>query len=331
MLVWFLLVAGCKKPDSAVPAPATSPAPSAADAMRVMQLSPEAAVGGDAATGLDAAAGLEAAVGLDAAASPDAPNTSGVVDLAAMPMAGPFATRAKLCSIQTCAPDPQNGPTAASIHMDCPTELPPGYIGLRMARPPAPFTEVFLQPTSCLEQGDVSDDNGNYRIVVRRGDGFYVSSPILLVNSNPKYCGTGLEATWKVHDLDASDSSGVVLSIEAYKDCLTCGKQGNERSRVDLLVAIANAKDRPVFFRPLVTGQHFHQHAEDWISPDNDCPKIDRDVVLSMTWGPGTLSLRGAPRWKRGFVEPDGAVSAGFFEVDPPVASTAGTYRFLMP
>jgi hypothetical protein len=297
-LSWVLLLVGCERGDSSVPVPAVPPPVPTPDARVVVELPRDAAVPSDAA------------------------GTSAVIDLLGIPMAGPFATRAKLCDAQTCGLD---------TYAECPEYNPPENKGIAMANPPAPFSEVFLQAIDCVEKPE-SHDPATYRIAVRRADGFYITPPIFILGFNPKYCGEGFEATWKSRDVDGNGTPDIVLTVHPHAICLSCGKQGENEDASDLLVALASSSAKPVSFQPLVTGQHYHQYPEDWISPGNDCPTIERHVTLKATWGrDNTLSLRGAPTWKRQFVESDGSIRPGAFEVDPPAPSSVGTYRFVIP
>lgn len=307
--VWVLLLLGCERGETSVPVPAVPPPVPTPDARVVVELPRDAAVPSDAA------------------------GTTAVIDLLGMPMAGPFATRAKLCNALTCAPTQSSyapGGGMVPTHAECPEYNPPENKGVAMPNPPAPFSEVFLQAIDCREKLD-SNDPATYRIAVHRADGFYITAPIFILGFNPKYCSEGFEATWKARDVDGDGTQDVVLTVKPHAVCLTCNKQGENEDGTDLVVAIANASAKPVAFQPLITGQHYHQYPESWIQSGNDCPNVERNVTLKATWGRDALVLRGAATWRRPFVETDGAIRPGAFEVDPPAPSSAGNYRFVIP
>ena len=266
----------------------------------------------------------------DAAAPGDGATAAapGPIELAATVMAGPFATLAALCAAQRCPPPPSgehpdpDGPPVPS----CPEETPPEHIGLGMAGPPPPFIELFLQGIDCTTRR--LDAPARYRVIARRADGFFVSRPVFMLGYNPKYCSEGFEASWERRSFGTAPAA--VLSVTAHAECLSCAKQGSKTEAVDLIMAIADTKAAPVAFRALITGQRLHQHAEGGISSDNTCPELDRDLQLTETWLDDTLTLRGPQVWKRPVVEDDGSIRPGSF-AEPFVASSAGSYRFVVP
>jgi hypothetical protein len=292
---WLCLIAGCQSGD----APRAQPAPVATR---------------DAAVIADAVVDAKPVI-VDARLPPPANEV-----LAAIPMAGPFATRANLCAAQPCAPDTWG--IGVPVTLACPSELPAEIEGTRMAEPPAMFTEVFLQAIQC--ETAAFDGTGAYHVVVHRADGYYLSAPIVTVNSNPKYCEFGLAASWQMRD------GAILLGVAAHSDCVSCNKQGLEANGVELLAVIANGAV-PVTFAPLVTAQHHHQKPQTWMAPGTDCPVEDREVTLAPALDLGVLTLRGAATWKRPVIESDGSIAIGAFEIDPPVASSAGRYRLALP
>ena len=304
-LVGLLLIAACDKGQQPTPRPRPIPEP--------IPVVLDARVEPPDAMPLDALPGTPA------------------IELPATAMAGPFATEDKLCEALVCPPtSDQYGTDLVEIERVCdPPEEPD--IGTRMPRPPAPFKEVFLKSMYCHEKLGRDGGQRTYRIAVHRPDGYWISGPMFTVDGNPKYCAGGLTTKWQTHDLDGTGPSEAVLTMKGHTECLGCNKQGIDSDGLDLLIAIADGTT-PVSFRPIVVGQHFHQKAEDYVSPDNPCPTLDHDAVLEIGWTGSLLSLTGAATWRQPFPEEDGiGIRMGSFDVQPPVPSTVGKYHFMIP
>jgi hypothetical protein len=256
--------------------------------------------------------------GLDAA-------TPSITNLTAIAMLGPFPTRAKLCEAQACPAQETEGGWTYNVTRDCPS-APEGWQedrGLHMKSPAAPFTEVFLQSINCRRES-IRDDSRTYRIAVRRADGYWVSSePLFTISGSDKVCGGALDATWQAR------GPLQVASIKAHTDCLVCNKERTETSGLDLLIAVADAK-QPVWFRPLPFGQHHHQDGDVVVDPDNPCPKAHRDAVLSVDWFADHVSLTGTPKWRQPRpADPQRGLEMRVDETVPD--SISGNYRFVIP
>ncbi|HEU0033626.1 MAG TPA: hypothetical protein VFQ53_23525 [Kofleriaceae bacterium] len=278
----------------------------------------------DAAPGplrVDAAPVADATLPVDAVAVID-PHATPLTGLA---MAGPYATRKQLCAAQVCPKTTKIGNDVLAVTKDCPSEPPDSDVGTRMAKPPAPFTDAFLLSINCREDG-LRDDSRDYRLAIRRADGYWITPPLFSISGNDKYCSGELHATWTTPDL--TPGTDVAVTIAARTDCVSCLKQGSDSSGVDFIVAVADHA-KPVYFPPLAIGQHVHQAPEDWAQPDADCPKLDFDAAQKPTWMPdGRLVLTGPAQWR---TMHQGDAGLSMTTLDDVTASTAGSYRFVVP
>lgn len=255
----------------------------------------------------------------------DAPaTTSNVVDLAGLPMVGPYATRAKLCDAQACpAQATEIGGQVLPVKRDCPTDVPDEDTGVAMPKPPAGLSEVFLKSINCRMVG-IRDASRTYRVAVHRADGYWISRPLFTVDGNDKYCSGGLVAKWEARDVDGNGAADAVATIKAHTDCLACNKDSDETSERDLVIAVSDAKAAPTYFETLVVGEHFHQKGS-----GVDCPAIDYDASMTVVWSANGVTLRGPAAWKPQRGDAETGLWMSFYGNDVP--STAGAYRFVVP
>jgi hypothetical protein len=239
-------------------------------------------------------------------------------------MLGPFAASEQVCATVACP--------AHDARLECSAEPDHDDHGTVMAAPPAPFTDVHLQAINCRHEGS-RDGTRNFHAVVKRGDGYWVTPPLFSIGGNDKYCAGALAATWARRDLTPA-ATELVLAATGTTTCLTCGKRGNGDQTLDMLVGLADTPQGPVYWKPIVIGQHRAQR------PDDDypvgepgyepCPAEQADVVLRPKWTPQRLELVGPSHWGNLLERPeDGQLM--WLDDSKSQPSGAGTHAFALP
>jgi len=250
-------------------------------------------------------------------------------------MAGPYATPLAAC--QAAPPcgftrlDPRTGQdvdpaTAPLCQLFEPGHIDPDSIderGQSRVETATATGEVLFRAIPCASPPELRGQTTNYHAFVRRADGWWRSAPLIVLGYNDKYCGGRLAAAWEPR------GTHLVARVAAEVSCLACGKQGDETTGYDLLVAIDQAGTAPATYGPLVTGEHTEQR----LRPDGDlqrgetCPHETFAATLVERWpDPDTVVLTGPARWH---ALPTDAPGFLVWRARGEARSSIGTYRLV--
>jgi len=230
--------------------------------------------------------------------------TSGVharpIALPKTPMTGPFKTaRAACLAAPACGgtiyDDRTNKISGSPGKTRCGywPQSAPG----EPAEEPEPTTlatkDTLLASVTCAAPKGIRNWEERYYLFVQTAAGWW-RAPAFSLDYNEKYCGHEITATWETRGTQR------IARVAGQVGCVSCNKQGQESSTLDLLIVAETARKRPVMYQPLVTGQHERNEKDADGATDVDCPTVKTDVVLTEAWtGTNTLELTGAATWKK--------------------------------
>ena len=209
------------------------------------------------------------------------PPAGAVVALAGTAMRGPFAHADDACVVQSCP---------AHQTRDCAVD--PSAAPRAMEAPPAPFTEARLMSIDCRDPANRRDGRLTYRMLVRRGDGYWISGPLFGVGGNDHYCSGDAEPRWQARDLVAGRGPAIVLSVLARTGCRSAS--GGSDEDIALLIAAANA-GRPQLFGPIAVAEGSAASCGEGATgctAAQDATRLDAAFTAD-----GQLAIGGPPTW----------------------------------
>lgn len=268
-----------------------------------------------------------------AAAAPDP-----VTDIHPVALAGPFKSLAEACkAAHPCgftdlAPD---GMTTIKPpkRPSCDVVLDPGNDVI--AQVPASMTktggaaklthktgdaEIRIGGVRCAVPQGLREDHSEYYVFVKRGEGWWrTQAPMFEYDYNNKYCAGGLYVGWN------DKPTRTIAGIAAMGGCLTCGKQGNAESIVELMLRVETGGQQPAVFPflPVGTRKNVEMYPDPGSPPtDPECKPSKSAMSLKETWpNDDEVILEGA----------GGSFASTELKVDQVVGNgspTAGHYRF---
>ena len=239
------------------------------------------------------------------------PPAGAAAPLAGTPMRGPFADPDGACSVQTC---PGNQTLDCAVErLDAP----------RAMEAPPPFTEARLMAIDCRDPASRRDGRLTYRMLVRRGDGYWISAPLFGVGGNDHYCSAEAETRWEARDVVAGGAPEIVLSVLARTGCRSAS--GGFDEDLALLIAAADA-GRPQLFGPIAVAEGSAASCGEGAP---GCTATQDAIRLDATFSAdGELAIGGPATWAAIQRGKGGAIER--IEGGKRAKTPVGRYRFVL-
>jgi hypothetical protein len=140
-------------------------------------------------------------------------------------------------------------------------------------------TEIRLGGVICAVPKGLRREHSIYYVFVHRADGWWrTSAPMFEYDYNDKYCGGAMYVRWN------DKPTRTIAGIAAEAGCLTCTKQGQSSSIVELMLRVELTGPRPAVFPFLPVGHREKTEVFSELSPDSDCKPSKSAMSLKETW-----------------------------------------------
>jgi hypothetical protein len=143
-------------------------------------------------------------------------------------------------------------------------------------------TEIRLGGVICAVPKGLRFEHSMYYVFVHRADGWWrTSAPMFEYDYNDKYCAGAMYVIWN------DKPSRTIAGIAAESGCLTCMKQGQSSSIVELMLRVEATGTRPAVFPFLPVG---HRHKTEMFPDpstdrtDTECKPSKSAMSLKETW-----------------------------------------------